>query len=281
MYYIDDLTDDVTEKEASDAPSRYDGVEYEVRSAAAKPAQPANLPRKYGPEMVLHAKGSEYKRENKPDKDGKKVEYTELQERILKYKVGVTGRMTLGSGGETLDTFTVRQKAMKLDSNVGAANIIPSALVRAGRKGGPPDQAAEAAYRKKLAIQCEEWGECALIWVNIPIDPNDPKQSVFYSNVCRPHAFHHSSLGAGREVLGAGEWIVKDGKLKRISANSGHYQPSLSSLHQSVLTLKPAFQPDTTVFLWNTETCEWDDVPVNDFVKDPTGGNIYVTHFDA
>lgn len=61
------------------------------------------------------------------------------------------------------------------------------------------------------------------------------KDSVsFYSHECRGGKFHHSSLSKGGKVVGAGEWIVEDGKLKKVSANSGHYQPTMDYLYNAV-----------------------------------------------
>src|SRR5262245_5409691 len=94
MYFIEDLAEDVNqpEPEKSDSKvSRYNLNQYERNSAADTKGTPANLPRKYGPGMELHKRDDDYKDEEKPDKDGKKVEYTKLQERIQKYKVGVAG----------------------------------------------------------------------------------------------------------------------------------------------------------------------------------------------
>lgn len=41
---------------------------------------------------------------------------------------------------------------------------------------------------------------------------------------------HHSTLYAGKEVLGAGEVIVKNGKLIQITNKSGHYRPGIESM---------------------------------------------------
>jgi hypothetical protein len=39
--------------------------------------------------------------------------------------------------------------------------------------------------------------------------------------------FHHSSFLGGAPVLGAGEWQVRTGLLRLITAKSGHYQPEM------------------------------------------------------
>jgi hypothetical protein len=215
---------------------------------------PIGPPRQYGPDVVIHKKGADYAGEEQ-----RGVEYTPLAQRVLNYKVVVAGKMTRGTSFEVLDTPSFKMRAVK---EFGASNIGNATLDQQASQNG-------------LAV---EWARNALIWVCVPIDAKDAKQSVFYSHVCRPGAFHHSSLAGGREVLGGGEWIVESGKLKKISANSGHYQPSLGSLHQCVLALAPAWQPDTTVFLWNKDTRLWEDVPVNAFAKDATGGGKYKAH---
>lgn len=50
--------------------------------------------------------------------------------------------------------------------------------------------------------------------------------------------FHHSTLANGREVAGAGEMHVENGRLVGITDNSGHYQPGRSMTQQVVSTLK-------------------------------------------
>jgi hypothetical protein len=226
-------------------------------SPAGPPAPakaPVGQPRKYGPDVVVHEKGKDYKGEEQ-----RGVEYASLADRVRNYKVAIAGKMTRGSASEIIDTPSMKGRAVQA---FGAANIGNATL----------DQGPTQLHLAR------EWSQKALIWVCVPIDANDVKQSVFYTHVCRPNAFHHSSLSAGREVYGGGEWIVEAGALKKISANSGHYQPSLSSLHQCVLALSPAWQADTTVFLWNKNTSLWEDVPVNAFAKDPTGGGQYKAH---
>jgi hypothetical protein len=46
--------------------------------------------------------------------------------------------------------------------------------------------------------------------------------------------FHHSSFFGGEEVAGAGELIVRDGKIELITDHSGHYLPG-RTLTQQVL----------------------------------------------
>lgn len=269
MSYIEDIIELAQQEEAQsrykrpEIPSHYNSPVY--KNEPPRPAPPAagaaNKPLpKYGADMKIHQKDESYAGEEQ-----RGVEYTKLSERVTRYKVGISGQMTRGAAGEILDTPALKLKAIQeFGSNIGAANIVPDS-------GSSP----------ALDAMVKEWSEKSLIWVCIPIDLKDARQSVFYSNVCRPGAFHHSSLGAGREVLGAGEWIVESGKLKKISANSGHYQPSLTSLHQSVLVLTSALQPDTTVLLWNKKSDQWEDVPVNNFIKDPGGAGKYKSHWRA
>jgi hypothetical protein len=66
------------------------------------------------------------------------------------------------------------------------------------------------------------------------------------------YRFHHTSLVDGGKVIGVGEWIVRKGKLWKINANSGHYQPTIDFLYRAVLNLALAFQSDTTVFLYDS-----------------------------
>jgi hypothetical protein len=50
--------------------------------------------------------------------------------------------------------------------------------------------------------------------------------------------FHHSSLGQGQPVAGAGEIKVKDGVLQSINRQSGHYLPTPAQLEQVVRHLR-------------------------------------------
>jgi hypothetical protein len=121
-----------------------------------------------------------------------------------------------------------------------------------------------------------EWNDDALLWVCAP-DP-ETDRPVFYSHVGRPNRFHHSSMVDGGKVIGAGEWIVRKGKLWKISANSGHYQPTIDFFYRAVLQMSTAFQGDTTVFLYDSVDDKWVDYPIRLFISAPTAGNRYWTH---
>jgi hypothetical protein len=70
------------------------------------------------------------------------------------------------------------------------------------------------------------------IWVQGP-------SGRFYSSLeSQTGKFHHSSFLAGRQVKAAGDWKVLQGKLKLISAVSGHYHPSLDSLRGALVDLQ-------------------------------------------
>lgn len=56
---------------------------------------------------------------------------------------------------------------------------------------------------------------------------------------------HHSSLLAGRNVAGAGEMQVRNGRLLWLSNKSGHYQPSVVHLLQTLSQLQKAGVPMT------------------------------------
>ena len=74
---------------------------------------------------------------------------------------------------------------------------------------------------------------------------------------------------AGGDVIGAGEWIVRKGKLWKISANSGHYRPTIDFLYRAVLHMSGAFQADTTVFLYDNVDDKWVDYPIRQFISQP------------
>jgi hypothetical protein len=86
---------------------------------------------------------------------------------------------------------------------------------------------------------------------------------------------------AGEAVICAGEWIVKNGCLLKISANSGHYRPPLFAFHRAVMAMQAACQMNTEVLLWNTAQSKWVYVKVSDFKRDPTGGGKWKTSPDA
>lgn len=122
----------------------------------------------------------------------------------------------------------------------------------------------------------KEWDEKSLIWVCTT--EKGRLGGVFYSNVCHPGKFHHSSFTSGGGLLGAGEWIVEAGKLMKISANSGHYMPTLGEFHRSVLLMREAWNQDTEVMLFNKKTDNWEYVPVTVFQVDMNVGGNYVVH---
>jgi hypothetical protein len=62
----------------------------------------------------------------------------------------------------------------------------------------------------------------------------DKDGNVFVSLEQRVGEFHHSSLGQGLPVAGAGEMQVKDGILQYLNRQSGHYKPTAAQLDQVV-----------------------------------------------
>jgi hypothetical protein len=122
----------------------------------------------------------------------------------------------------------------------------------------------------------QEWHSKSLIWVCTSAE--NGKDAAFYSHVGKLDTFHHSSFLAGGDVISAGEWIVEKGKLRKISANSGHYRPTLDSLHRAVLLMNGAWQDDTVVLLWSPKNDRWEEVPVQRFKTDPSGGGQWKSH---
>src|SRR6185436_16039627 len=70
------------------------------------------------------------------------------------------------------------------------------------------------------------------IWVQ------GPSGRFYSSNESEAGKFHHSSFLAGREVKAAGDWRIEQGKLKAISAISGHYHPTLEMLRSALVDLQ-------------------------------------------
>lgn len=83
------------------------------------------------------------------------------------------------------------------------------------------------------------------MWVQSPDD-------VFYTNSHVKGRTHHSSFLSGEAVHGAGEWLVKDGRLLMITAKSGHYQPTMPEFYRSLMTLQTqgASLRDTDVVIY-------------------------------
>jgi len=185
-----------------------------------------------------------------------RVKYvTDLAERRSKYQIEVGAK--LRRRGRIFDTREVRsyfQQKYRARGvqKLGVATLGPGLL--------PP----------------QEWIEESLIWV-CAVDP-DSNKPTFYSHVGKINRFHHTSLVGGEEVIGAGEWIVRDGRLKKISANSGHYQPTIEFLYRSVLHLAAAFQSDTTVFLYDSYTGQYVERPILDFIRAPSASGRYWAH---
>jgi len=176
--------------------------------------------------------------------------------RRAKYQIEIGAR--LRRRGSMFDTREVRKHFERKYRSRGEPNILGAANLGEGH------------------ATPQEWIEKALIWV-CAVDPLTDRPA-FYSHVGKVHRFHHSSLVGGGEVIGAGEWIVEKGKLMKISANSGHYQPTIDFLYRSVLHLAPAFHKDTMVFLYDRFAKKWVEREISDFIRSPSGGGRYWAH---
>jgi hypothetical protein len=56
------------------------------------------------------------------------------------------------------------------------------------------------------------------------------KTKKLYSALGQEDRIHHSTFLQGAPVLGAGDWLVADGQVLFINAESGHYRPSLENM---------------------------------------------------
>jgi hypothetical protein len=142
----------------------------------------------------------------------------------------------------------------------------------------PPQGAAKLGSADGVEFPVpDHWRDLAIMWVCRC--PPGGDSATFYSSVCQLTQVHHSSFGDG--VIAAGEWIVRKGKLWKMSANSGHYRPTIDALYRAVLHLACARQADSTLFLYDTKLKTWADVNWGDFIAKPTGGGRYTTHPDS
>ena len=210
-----------------------------------------------------------------------------VSDRRAKYEVTIDGKMMRNS--VVFDTARIKAlyfRKINPTSKIGAELLTEEEKDRIARK--PPKTRPnvgsftfgstneEAARLKPL---WREWARTSLLWV-CGFDDGSSVPA-FYSHVGKINKFHHSSFLAGEAVVGAGEWIVREGKLLQISANSGHYRPSMDHFHRSVLHLSRAFHKETCVLLWNTRTKDYELVPVVDFIHNPSGHGVYKVHPSA
>lgn len=113
------------------------------------------------------------------------------------------------------------------------------------------------------------------IWVQGP-------SGRFYSSTeSKMGKFHHSSFLAGREVKAAGDWEVDHGRLKTISAVSGHYRPPLEALLEALHDLKATSHQ---LLEWGAVVEAYKDhqpvsVPVKEFLEKSSGDPNYLKQF--
>ena len=174
-------------------------------------------------------------------------------------KYAVVIHQTITRRGTALDTGEVKNHFVRKGAQIGIACF-------------GHDANDHQARFTKLA---NEWGYQGLIWVCVK--DGHTGEPVFFSHVGKTNRFHHSSFTGGGDVIAAGEWIIKRGRLLKISANSGHYRPPLDYFHRAVLLMSKAWNNDTTVMLWNVKKDTYEDVPVRVFAKTPSGGNLWKT----
>jgi len=102
------------------------------------------------------------------------------------------------------------------------------------------------------------------IWVQ------SPKDNFYAANHVKGH-FHHSSFLAGGAVKCGGEIVAVNGKIKLISAKSGHYQPSKIHFANAVRTfgVKGVDLAQLSVVVWRDEFSKPSVISAIDFLKKP------------
>ncbi|HLK66372.1 MAG TPA: hypothetical protein VKU19_23220 [Bryobacteraceae bacterium] len=222
------------------------------------------------PEIDMHS------RNLGEDRNGVKY-LTDQDERVDKYWVRLGQNMT--RRGTQFDTASIKKyffdKSQDNNRPLKYGNQPAQLAIAQMRNGGSVHKAGDLMY---------EWAWNSLIWVLAVKPGSNTGQGAlacFFSHVGKGGRFHHSSFMAGGKVICAGEWIVEAGRLRKISANSGHYRPPLGAFHRAVNAMASAWHADTEVLLWNDRTKTWEYVNVRVFVRDPTGGGKWKTNPDA
>ena len=115
------------------------------------------------------------------------------------------------------------------------------------------------------------------IWVQ------GPSGRFYSSNESKAGKFHHSSFLAGRQVKAAGDWEVDKGRLKTISAVSGHYHPPLVALRQALLDLKSTLRQilgwGAVVEVWKNKART--ELPVEEVLDKSEKDKNYLQRFRA
>lgn len=93
--------------------------------------------------------------------------------------------------------------------------------------------------------------------------------------------FNHSSFNAGKDVISAGTLIIKDGVLRVIDNNSGHYKPTRDNLHNclQVLESEGLNLQWTTVnlYVWVAGVKQEHRYYAIAFLRDPNGRPFRIT----
>ena len=223
--------------------------------------QPLNAPRKdfFGQGPM----GSNQLESKVRDSEGVK-HVSDAAVRNQKYRVALGNKMTRRSG-MIFDTAAVKSHFRRPDRDRSKPQIGMSWLVN--------PYTATAEEKEMYRPLQNDWLTRSLLWVWADL----PGGRGFFSHVGKANRFHHSSFSSNGAIKGAGEWIVDAGKLTHISANSGHYQPTLDYLHASVLAMNEAIHDDTMVLLWDTHERKWTYVNAQEFMRDPGTGR-YKAH---
>lgn len=103
----------------------------------------------------------------------------------------------------------------------------------------------------------------------------------FYTHLVKVGRFHHSSLSGGSNIEGAGEWVVKNGKIAEIDGTTGHYKVPEKGFVNAIqrLSAKGALQPDTKVNLYAKQGGAKSQVDATAFAANPSSFlNTHLTY---
>jgi hypothetical protein len=142
------------------------------------------------------------------------------------FEIEVKGTMLFHRATIDMKAQAFDSSGMLVNSKIWRSNQL-APLLQALRVGGS-DEKVEQKHAKPRELPGRA------LWVI------SPEQRIFSSSnmILGATGIHHSTFTAGGRVLCGGEWEVSQGKLKVISHQSGHYQPTFAQFVAALRVLR-------------------------------------------